>query len=130
MAALDEVGSGIAYTLFVNVISQNDADKVSLDKVFGKRQCRGDAAFAFLVGVVQVLQTKRLAIAQQLQEIASVSPYCEDQDFCDTSVNYRLNRVVDFQSVVYRQQMFIYYLLHVFHTDFMYGTSEYDCYRW
>src|SRR5207247_11464617 len=94
MAALDEVGSGIAYTLFVNVISQNDADKVSLDKVFGKRQCRGDAAFAFLVGVVQVLQTKRLAIVQQLQELASVSHFCVDQDFCDFSVKQRLSLVV------------------------------------
>ena len=106
-AALDEVGSGIAYALFVNVISQDDTDKVSIDKVFGKRQGCGDAAFAFLVSVVQVIQTKRFAIAQQLQEIASVSASCDDEDFCDSRINQRLNRVVDHRPVVYRQQMFI-----------------------
>ena len=69
-AVLDEVGSRIAYALFVNVISQNDADKVSIDKVFGKRQRRGDAAFSNLIGVIQLPQTEGFSVFQQAQKLS------------------------------------------------------------
>src|SRR5207248_8928395 len=57
VAALDEVGGGLAHALFVNVIPEDHAHQIVIHEVLGQRKRGSDAAFAFLVRVVEVLQT-------------------------------------------------------------------------
>src|SRR5215813_13909025 len=53
-----------------DIVAQDDADWFTAGKVLDQRQRRGDAPFTFLVGIVQVLQTERFAISEQLQKVS------------------------------------------------------------
>ena len=75
--------------------------------MFHERKCFGDAAFAFLISVVEMLQTKRFAIAEQAQELAGGAASRNDHDVRDTRIHKCLNRVIDHRLVVDRQQMFV-----------------------
>ena len=90
-----------------DVVAQHDADLLAVGEMFGQRQSVGDAAFAFLVGVVDVLQAELLAVGQQAQEIAGIPAAGDDQDVLDAGVHQRLDRVVDHRPVVDRQQMLV-----------------------
>src|SRR5439155_26455708 len=50
------------------------SDRPIVREILGKTQRRRDAAFAFLIGVVQVLQAELLPVTQQPQEISGVVP--------------------------------------------------------
>ncbi len=75
--------------------------------MFGQRQRVGDAAFAFLVGVVDMLQAELLAVGQQAQKIAGIPAAGHDQDVPDARIHQRLDRVVNHRLVVNRQQMLV-----------------------
>ena len=59
----------LADAAFDDVVAQNDADLLAIGEMFGQRQRVGDAAFAFLIGVIDVLQSEMFAVGQQSQEI-------------------------------------------------------------
>ena len=90
-----------------DVVAQDDADLLAVGEVLGQRQGVGDAAFAFLVGVVDVLQAELFAVGQQAQEIARVAAAGDDQDVLDPGVHQRLDGIVDHRLVIDRQQMLV-----------------------
>ena len=59
---LFEVGYSLANVVFDNIVAQDHANGLAVCEMFGQRQSVGDAAFPFLVGVVQMLQSKIPAI--------------------------------------------------------------------
>ncbi len=71
--AAEPVG-GFADAFFNDVVAQNDADFVPVGEVLRKGERVGDAAFAFLVGIVDVLEAKLLAVREQAQEVAEFRP--------------------------------------------------------
>ena len=91
-----------------DVVAQDHADLVAVGEVFGQRQGVGDAAFAFLVGVVQMcLRPNCFAVGQQAQKVAGIPAAGDDQDVLYPGVHQRLDRVIDHRLVVDRQQMFV-----------------------
>src|SRR6185369_6602598 len=72
-----------------------------------QRQSSRDSSFAFLIGVVQVLQSESSAVPQQLQKISCRISAGDDHDVRDSRVHQRLNRIVDHRLVINRQQMLI-----------------------
>ena len=93
--------------LLDDVVAQDDADLLPVGEMFGQRQRVGDAALAFLVGVVDVRQAELFAIRQQAQKIAGILAAGDDQNIADARIHQRLDRVVDHRLVVDRQQMFV-----------------------
>ena len=67
----------------------------------------GDATFALLVGITQMLEPEILAVPQQLEKIPCAIAARHQHDFRDAGVDERLDRVVDHRLVIDRQQMFI-----------------------
>src|SRR6266516_4728378 len=70
-----EVRRRFCHAPLKDVVSQNHAYQVVRRKVFGQRQRGGDASLAFLVGVVDVLQTKFFAVPQEPEKIAGAVAY-------------------------------------------------------
>jgi hypothetical protein len=75
--------------------------------VLGQRQRVGDAAFALLVGVVNVLQPELFAVGQKPQEIARIPAARDHQDVVNAGVHQRLNGVINHRPVVNGQQMLV-----------------------
>ena len=69
--AAEAVGR-LADAAFDNVVAQDDADLLPIGEMFGQRQRVRDAAFAFLIGVVDVLESEMLAIRQEFEKTAGV----------------------------------------------------------
>ena len=44
----------VADRAFHDVVTQHHADLLAVGEMFGQRQCIGDAALAFLIGVIQM----------------------------------------------------------------------------
>ena len=55
---LSKILDRLADVAFDDVVAQDDADALAVGEMFGQRQRVGDAAFAFLIGVVQMLQAE------------------------------------------------------------------------
>ena len=72
MAAVAKSSTAWRNAAFDDVVAQNHADLLAVSKVLGQGQGFGNAAFAFLVGVINVLQTELLAICQEAEEIAGI----------------------------------------------------------
>ena len=79
----------------------------SAREIFRQAKGFGDAAFAFLIGVIDVLQPEVAAIAQQAQEIAGILAAGDQQDFLDPRVHQSLDGVIHHGLVVDRKQMLI-----------------------
>ena len=90
-----------------DVIAQDHAYFLTVGKVLGQGQRIGNAALAFLIGVVQVSEPELLAIGEQAQKIARVSPAGHQQDIADSGVHQGLDRVKDHGLVVDRKQVFV-----------------------
>ena len=75
--------------------------------MFAEIERVGDAAFAFLIGVGDVLEAEVLAVGQQAQKIAGIFPAGDDHDVGDAGIDQRLDRVVDHRLVVDGQQVFV-----------------------
>src|SRR2546427_8391093 len=78
-----------------DVVSQNHAYQVVLCKVFGQRKGGGDASLAFLIGVVEVLQTKFFAVPQEPEKVTGAVASLDDQDLLDPGIHERLDGVID-----------------------------------
>ena len=69
---------------FEDVVAQDHADLVAVGEVLGQRERVGDAAFAFLVGVVQMLESEFLAVGEQAQKIARIAAAGDQQDILES----------------------------------------------
>src|ERR1019366_3060917 len=90
-----------------DVIAQHHANLLPVGEVLGQRQGVGDTAFAFLVGVVDVLQAELLAVGQEAQKFARIPPSGDHQNLLNPGIHEGLDRVVDHGPVIDRQQMLI-----------------------
>ena len=93
--------------LFEDVVAEDDDDLVLAGEDAGQAQGVGDAAFAFLVGVVDKAQAEVLAVAQQVQKIARIVAAGDEHDVIDPGPHQGLDRVVDHRLVVDRQQVLV-----------------------
>jgi hypothetical protein len=69
-ALLPEFVGSFANIALNDVVAEHDADVVAVGEMFGQRQCVGDAALTFLVGVADVLQAEFFSVGQQAEKIA------------------------------------------------------------
>src|SRR5262249_43933993 len=90
-----------------DVVPQHDADLLPVGEMFSKTKRVRNAAFAFLVGIVNVVQAPLLTVGQQSQKVAGISTSGDDQNVAHTGINQRLYRVVDHRPVVNRQQVLV-----------------------
>ena len=90
-----------------DVVAQNHADLLAVGEVLGQRQGVGDAAFALLVGVVDMVQPELLAVGQQAQKIARIAAAGDDQDIANAGIHEGLDGVIDHRPVVNGQQVFV-----------------------
>ena len=97
----------LADVAFDQIVAQDYAHLIPIRKVFGETERLRDATFAFLIGVVQVLEAEALSIAEQTQKVARVAPSRDQQNVGDPRVDQGLNGIVDHRLVVDGQQMFI-----------------------
>ena len=63
-----------------DVVAENDADAVVIGKVLAKPERVGDAAFAFLIRVVDVLETELAPVTEEPQEVAGGVTAGNDHD--------------------------------------------------
>ena len=84
-----------------------DADALAVGEMLGQRQRVRDAAFAFLIGVVQMLQAELAAVGQQAQKIARIPAAGDDQNLSNARIHQRLDGVVNHGLVVNRQQVLV-----------------------
>src|SRR5215831_8556026 len=75
-----------------DVVPQHDADLLPVGEMFSKTKRVRNAAFAFLVGIVNVVQAPLLTVGQQSQKVAGISASGDDQDVAHTGINQRLYR--------------------------------------
>ena len=87
VAALDELGCRLPDAFFVNVVTEDHAYRIVLDKVLGQRQGGGNAAFAFLIGLVEVLQAEFFSVAEELEKVARILAAGYDEDFANASID-------------------------------------------
>lgn len=104
-----EVFNGFADVAFDDVVSKDDADGFVAGKIFRQSQRFSDAAFTFLIGIVDMLQAKVAAVSKKTQKFAGVFSTRYQKNFVDARVDEGLNRVVDHRLVIHRQQMFVGY---------------------
>ena len=90
-----------------DVVAQDDANGTTVGEVFGQTQRVRDSAFAFLVGVVQVLQAEFLAVSQQAKKITRIPAARHHQDLAYARIHQRLDGVVNHRLVVDRKQMLV-----------------------
>ena len=64
----------------------------AIGKMFRQRQRIRDAAFALLVGVIQVLQAEFLAVGQQPQKVPRIASAGDDQNLPNARIHQRLDR--------------------------------------
>src|SRR5438093_5990027 len=104
---LNELRGGSGKTLFVNVIAENYADRIAFRKILRQSQGRGDAAFPFLIRVIEMLQSKFLAVAEEPKKISCAIASSHDQDFPDSRFHQSADRIVDHRPVIDRKQMLV-----------------------
>jgi hypothetical protein len=90
-----------------DVVAEHDDDAVVVGEMLGQAERLGDAALAFLVGVVELLEAERLPVAEQAEELARVLAARDDHDVVEPGVDERLDRVVDHRLVVDGQQVLV-----------------------
>ncbi len=90
-----------------DVVAQDDANGAAVGEMFGQAQRVRDSAFAFLISVVQVLQSEFFAVGQQAQKIARIPAARHHQDLPYARIHQRLDGVVNHRLVVDRKQMLV-----------------------
>src|SRR5262245_30553814 len=106
-SALHEFASRIADALFIDVVAENDANRVVLDEILGEGKRRRDAAFTLLISVVEMLQSEFFAVAKQFEKMARILTAGHDEDPRDPRINQSLNGVVDHWLVIDRQEVLV-----------------------
>src|ERR1700694_1600360 len=78
-----------------NVVAEDDTNRPAAGEVLDQRQRRRDAALAFLISVIEVLQSECFSVSQQFQKVAGRVSAGNDHDVVDAGANQRLNRGKD-----------------------------------
>src|SRR5258708_5589267 len=86
---------------FDYVVPEHNANTVTCCKMLYQGKSGGDAALAFLICVIDMLQAKCLTVPEQFQEIARGVSSSDDHNIGDARINQRLNRIIDHRLVVY-----------------------------
>ena len=89
---------------------ENDAQAVAVGKVLTEPQRVGDAAFALLVGVIDILQPELAPVTEQSQEVAGRVATGDDHDVANPGAAQCLERIVDHRLVVDRQKVLVRHL--------------------
>ena len=92
---------------FHNIVSQDDADRVLVGEKLCEGQRCGDAAFPFLVCVIDVIESELLAVAEQAKEISGIIPAGDDQDVPDPRIDHQFDGIINHRLVVDGQQVFV-----------------------
>src|SRR5215216_3060748 len=95
------------YVSLYYVVAENDANWTISREVLDEGKRFGDAAFTFLVRVVEMFQAKRFAVSEQAEEFAGGAASGHYHDVGDARIHESLNRVIDHRLVVNREQMFV-----------------------
>src|SRR5262249_30541935 len=90
-----------------DIIAQDNADFFALNKGFGEAERVGDAAFAFLVGVMDAVAVEILAGGEEPEEVAGILAAGDDDDVLDAGVDERLDRIKNHGPIVNRKKMLI-----------------------
>ena len=93
--------------LFNDVIAEDHADLLTLGEVLRQGQRVGDAALAFLVGIVETLQSEIRAVSQEPEEVAGAVATGDDQDIRDPRIDEGLDRVEYHGLVVDGEEVFV-----------------------
>ena len=78
--------------VFDDVVAENDANLFPFDEGLGEPKRVGDAAFAFLVGVVNAMKIEILAVGKQAKEVAGILAAGDDDDVLDARIHQSLDR--------------------------------------
>ena len=76
---LSEILDSAANVVLDDVVAQNYANRLAGGKVLRQAQRLSDAAFAFLIGIIQMLQSEIPAVSQQPEKIACVLSACDQK---------------------------------------------------
>jgi hypothetical protein len=102
MRLRDEIPYSVSDAALDEIVPEDDANPFSVGKVFRKVECGGDASLAFLVGAVEMVESKPFSIRQQTQKIAGALSALHQQYVSDPGFQQRLNRIVGHRLVVDR----------------------------
>jgi len=102
-----EGAHGGAYVFLDYVVAKDHDDFIVAHEMFSQAERLGDAAFPFLVRIIEVPKSEVSAIAKQFQEIARVVASRNDHDLAHPGMNQGFDRIVDHGFVIDRQQVFV-----------------------
>ena len=102
-----EVLHGLADIVFNNVVAEDDADRLAGGEILRQTQGFGNAAFAFLIGIIQMLQPKIAAVSQQAEKISGIFSARDEKDFFDSRIHERLDGVIHHWLVINGQEMLV-----------------------
>ena len=94
---------GVADISFDNVVTEHNADRFVIRKMLHKQKRVRDAAFAFLICIVQMLQSKLFAVSEQSQEITRRIPTGNDHNVFYPRIYQRSDGIIDHRLVVNRK---------------------------
>src|SRR5688572_7775462 len=103
----EEVCNGVLDVLLDDVVAEDHDDLVAIGEVFREFERIGDAALAFLIGVLEVFDTQLLAVLQELEKVSRVLPAGHDENLVQAGPREAFDRVIDHRPVVYRQQVLV-----------------------
>src|SRR5262249_15856210 len=66
--------------VFKDVVAEHDTDRLVIGKVFGQRQGCGNAAFAFLIGIMNAGQAELGAVWQELEKVSGAVAAGDDEN--------------------------------------------------
>jgi hypothetical protein len=92
---------------FQDIVTEDHANLIAFRKVFRQAESIRNAAFPFLIGVVQMLQAEFLAVAEQPQKVSGVPPTRDDEDLLNPGTHKCPERIVDHRGFVDGQQVLV-----------------------
>jgi len=98
---------GLGDVTFDDVVAEDDGDLAAVGEVFGETESVGDAAFAFLVGEVELAEADGLSVAEEFDECPGVFSAGDDEDIGDAGVTEAFDGVHDHGFVVDGEEMFV-----------------------
>src|SRR5690349_20969878 len=93
--------------VFDDVVAEDDADFFTFDKRFGKTKSIGDAAFAFLIGVMDAVEVEIFAVGEEAEEVAGILTAGDDDDVPDAGIHESLDGIENHGAIKNGQQMLV-----------------------
>src|SRR5579885_1093804 len=102
-----ELRHGRGDAFFNDVVAEDHADGRAVSKRLRQAQGIRDAAFAHLIGIIQLPKAKRLSVSQQPQEIARILPAGDQEYLANARFHESPQWEVNHGLVVYRKQVLV-----------------------